>query len=160
MRKAEKLCEEFIEKQRSLSFIMFDIDHFKMVNDTYGHDAGDLVLKHVVNLSKNCLREKDILGRYGGEEFIICLPNTTLDEAFEIANAICLKISTSYAYIYDQEIRVTSSFGISHSLQNAEGSQSPSIETLILQADQALYSAKKNGRNRVHITEQSFQTVN
>lgn len=160
MRKAEKLCEEFIEKQRSLSFIMFDIDHFKMVNDTYGHDAGDLVLKHVVNLTKNCLREKDILGRYGGEEFIICLPNTTLDEAFEIANAICLKISTSYAYIYDQEIRVTSSFGISHSLQNAEGSQSPSIETLIRQADQALYSAKKNGRNRVHITEQSLQTVN
>lgn len=157
MQNAGMLYEELIENGLDISLIMFDIDHFKMVNDTYGHDAGDLVLKHVVKIAKNCLREKDILGRYGGEEFIICLPNATIGEAYELANAICLKISASYAYYHDQEIRVTSSFGISHSNKDH---QYPSIETLIRQADQALYRAKKNGRNRVQITEQILQTVN
>jgi diguanylate cyclase (GGDEF)-like protein/PAS domain S-box-containing protein len=157
MDNTEKLYDELIEIRQSIAIIMFDIDHFKMVNDTFGHDAGDLVLKHVVTLTKAYLRKTDIFGRYGGEEFIICLPNTTIDEAYELANFICLEIASSYAYFDDQEIRVTSSFGISHT---ADGQQYPPIKTLIRQADQALYMAKKNGRNHVNVFEQEILTVN
>ncbi|MFC4322216.1 histidine kinase N-terminal 7TM domain-containing diguanylate cyclase [Litchfieldia salsa] len=128
--------------------IMFDIDHFKIVNDTYGHEAGDQVLTSLASLVKKSLRTTDILGRYGGEEFIIFLPDTLLSEAIDLANTLKMKISEASILIGDKEISVTSSFGISTMIKSGSD-QHQSLNILMRQADQALYEAKRSGRNCV-----------
>ncbi|WP_307847831.1 histidine kinase N-terminal 7TM domain-containing diguanylate cyclase [Metabacillus bambusae] len=158
MRKTEKLLESLISTEGNVSIIMFDIDHFKKVNDTLGHDAGDHVLKYVVKVAKKCLRVTDIMGRFGGEEFIICLPNTSLYDAFELANTIRLNIAEKHMLINKKEICVTSSFGISHAMMNS-GVHHQSIQTLIRQADEALYAAKRKGRNCVQQYTQVIQNI-
>ena len=133
----------------SLSLIMFDIDHFKRVNDDYGHETGDIVLSHIATIAKKCIQESDIIGRYGGEEFVILLPNTTREEAYILANIIRVKALESPSYTNNTIIQTTLSLGVSHTLVTQ-----PSIDTiknLMREADQALYTAKKNGRNNVQI---------
>lgn len=139
---------------RSLCTIMTDIDYFKNVNDTYGHAAGDLVLKTISNVIKHQLRDYDIAGRYGGEEFVIILPFTKLSEAQMVASRLRkaventqIDISKINPDIQEKNINVTISLGISEF--NFEDNE----KTLLQKADKALYKAKENGRNRAEIYE-------
>ncbi|WP_342605568.1 histidine kinase N-terminal 7TM domain-containing protein [Peribacillus sp. FSL E2-0159] len=150
IKKSEMIFDLLSLEGGSVSVIMFDIDHFKNVNDTFGHEAGDAVITLVANTAKEHIREGDLLGRYGGEEFIICLPNTALPSAYELADIIREKVSENIALVNEEKISVTCSFGVTHALIEA-GDRVHSIKTSMRRADQALYAAKKNGRNCVQI---------
>ncbi|QKQ25649.1 GGDEF domain-containing protein [Candidatus Reidiella endopervernicosa] len=129
------------------SFIMLDLDHFKAINDTHGHLTGDEVLKHVVDIVADVKREQDTLSRYGGEEFIIMLPNTPSREAAAVAERIRRSVEQSPVEIDGITIKSTISLGIAATdLENIDNSN---VGTLISKADRALYNAKKRGRNRV-----------
>jgi len=136
----DKLFTEAQNHSLELSCIMCDIDHFKLVNDRYGHATGDKVIKMVATLLTNKSREVDLVGRYGGEEFCLVLPGITTKQAFDIANRMRRAIKEDSS----SGIQVTLSFGISSLQSNAN---SPS--ELTNQADKALYIAKESGRNRV-----------
>ena len=122
------------------SIIYFDIDHFKKVNDKYGHDIGDNVLKEFSFLVKSCISSNDYFGRWGGEEFILILPNQSLTEATQFADNL-RQIIEKHSFQYVGQ--VTSSFGISAFQQNDLS------KNIIKRADEALYIAKNNGRNVV-----------
>ena len=126
----------------SLSVVLFDIDHFKKVNDTYGHLAGDQVLKTIVDITRKNIREIDYLIRWGGEEFMIILPETGLDKAEELAERIRQIIEI---HQFNEIGKVTVSFGV------AQLRKSDSEKTFIKRSDDALYKAKINGRNRVEV---------
>ena len=133
---------------------MVDIDFFKSVNDKYGHATGDIVLKTVSKSMRSQLREYDIAGRYGGEEFAILLPFTRADEAVMVAERLrkavekkVIDISKTNSDSAENEIHVTISLGI------YEFKQSDTEEDLLQNADKALYRAKAEGRNRVVIYE-------
>ncbi len=140
-----KSAEEYLNIGTPISVIMFDIDHFKKVNDTYGHVSGDAVLCNVVEIVKSCLREEDLFGRFGGEEFLICLAGT-IDEAMNVAHSIKESIQQMPTVVSGHCISVTSSFGVTNT---AFTERELSVQALISQADQALYVAKQNGRNCV-----------
>ena len=130
-----------------LSIIMADIDRFKKVNDTYGHQAGDVVLQQLAKcLSRQC-RPYDIIGRFGGEEFIICLPNTTSEQAMNIAERMRYLVQEQLIIVpgNSKNINITCSFGVSSLRNDLE----EDIEMAITRADAALYQAKEEGRNRV-----------
>jgi diguanylate cyclase (GGDEF)-like protein len=127
----------------SLSLFMFDLDHFKKVNDTHGHLGGDQVLKEVTLLIQENMRRGDILARYGGEEFIAILPETDKVKAMELADRLRCKIAALRIPFNNKTIRVTASFGVSELLPNTDTSR------LIEDADTMLYKAKLNGRNTV-----------
>lgn len=153
--------EQSIKKLDSIeeaSLVMFDIDHFKVVNDTYGHDVGDIVLSHVANLAKNSLRPQDIIGRYGGEEFIILLPTTNVENAFQLADTIRGRISEGSVSAEDYHIDVTSSFGIAY-IEMIPGNQQAAMKQAVKKADHALYAAKKNGRNIVQTFKEDLPIV-
>ncbi|MEH7418650.1 histidine kinase N-terminal 7TM domain-containing protein [Neobacillus drentensis] len=156
MQESEKIIESLSMTGGNVSFIMFDIDHFKKVNDSFGHEAGDRVLAHVASLAKKSLRSTDIIGRYGGEEFILLLPDTPILMAYELAQTIRVKIAESMTPFMDKEIHVTSSFGVS-SAQIVVGDHSQTLQKLMREADQALYGAKRKGRNYVDLIEQAFE---
>ena len=126
-----------------LSMYICDIDFFKKVNDTYGHNAGDAVLKHVADLFKCSTRACDGIYRWGGEEFIAIMPNTELEEAAMAAERMRSNVEASVCKFEDLEIKVTMSFGVS------QLSPVKSIEENIKVADEKLYEAKSTGRNRV-----------
>lgn len=121
--------------------MMIDIDHFKKVNDTYGHDAGDVVLKHIAWILQSSLRISDILARFGGEEFVIFLPHTTATEAWRVAERIRMGVKNAQINAGEYHIAVTISLGLS-------STQHGSIDTQIKEADMALYASKTNGRNK------------
>ncbi len=128
---------------RPLSIIFFDIDHFKNINDTYGHECGDIALSTAANCIKEALRDSDIVFRYGGEEFVILLSDTNLNGAKVIAERIRQQIE-NHRLAYNMEIlKLTASLGIS-SLRGNDNKDS-----LIKRADNAMYRAKDNGRNQV-----------
>lgn len=130
-----------------ISVIMLDIDLFKKVNDVYGHLIGDQVLQQIANRCRSILRGSDIIGRYGGEEFLILLPETMVGQAQRIANRIRLLI-LDHPIVTDRgEISVTVSMGIS----SMEGECDSKLEWVVDQADQALLQAKESGRNKVVI---------
>lgn len=133
-----------LSKRNGLTFalISFDIDHFKKVNDTYGHAEGDLVLKHVVQATRSVLRSTDALFRIGGEEFIALLSMQGNREAVIVAEKIRLKIASTQV---DKVGHVTASFGVTE--MNDEDDQ----ESLLIRVDQAMYQAKENGRNRITV---------
>ena len=135
--------EELQAGNRPLSLIMADLDHFKDVNDDYGHQIGDQVLIGVAARIQSCVRDIDTVGRYGGEEILIILPQADADMAQLIAERIRLKISSSPIGIEDHLINMTISEGI------ATMQLSDKVDTLIMRADAALYTAKRTGRNRV-----------
>ncbi len=126
--------------KRPLSIIYFDIDRFKQVNDTYGHKVGDLVLIKLSSLVAKSLRKSDIFGRWGGEEFLIILPETTQNEAIQLAEKLRIKIET---FKFKVIPKLTCSFGIVAYIEN------DSTESMMLKADKKLYKAKRNGRNRI-----------
>jgi diguanylate cyclase (GGDEF)-like protein len=134
-----------------LTVIIFDLDYFKLVNDNYGHTAGDLVLQAIANLVHTSIRAADIFARYGGEEFILLLPETGLEAGVDLAERLRRKIAATPVPHTPNHIDITVSAGVT-TLAYSEQPVSPPPETLdqlINQADQALYEAKKAGRNRV-----------
>lgn len=142
--KASTLSEE-------LSIIMFDLDHFKSINDKFGHQTGDEVLKKVCQIVKSTIRKEDICGRYGGEEFIVLLPNTSINAAYEIAER--LRTSIEKAKILGNSAPVTLSLGISCYPEHGQWKQE-----LIENADKALYIAKESGRNRCQTWSNKFSS--
>lgn len=150
-----RLAEEFSRAgryQAPLSLIMFDLDHFKSVNDTHGHLGGDAVLMQVAVIIKAALRDSDIAGRYGGEEFGIVLPNTNAEGARVVAERLRSTLQATPVPFEKLQISVTASLGIaefSHGVKDAE--------EFIANADAALYEAKEAGRNRVVIYEQMIR---
>lgn len=124
-----------------LALIMFDIDHFKDINDRFGHAAGDMVLKEIAHLVRDLIRANDVLVRWGGEEFMILVPHTG-NEAAELAEKLCLAVENHH---FHHAPRVTASFGVS---AYAPGD---TLETLCARTDEALYRAKHQGRNRVRM---------
>lgn len=130
---------------RPLSLILIDIDHFKQINDTYGHLAGDHVLKKVAQLVLIHIRKEDIFARYGGEEFALLLPETDYYQALTIAEKLRHLIELQEIFFEDVPIRVTVSLGVTMANLQNETTQS-----LIQNADSNLYCAKRDGRNRVY----------
>ena len=138
------MSEELARSHRTnhpFSIIMLDVDHFKKINDTYGHPDGDLVLQAVAKVCKDTVREIDHVGRVGGEEFLIILPETTVFDAGVIAERIRDRIE--FLTIGDQGIKVTVSLGVSSS------DTTSNVDSMYKTADVALYDAKENGRNCV-----------
>jgi len=128
-----------------LCVLMLDADHFKAVNDTYGHDAGDKVLQALANACVAELRDVDVLGRFGGEEFTVTLPDTSMDTALEAAERLRASLARTKVALDDgQEISFTVSIGASDLREENE-----SLTDLLNRADAALYTAKEQGRNRV-----------
>ncbi len=124
------------------SIIMFDIDNFKRINDTWGHNQGDLVLQGLVQLVQGWLRRIDTLGRWGGEEFAVLLPQTNGADAFAVAEKIRQSLDR---HVFDQVGKVTASFGVAMHETGESGAE------LVSRVDDALYRAKRNGRNRVEL---------
>ena len=127
------------------SIIMCDIDHFKHVNDTYGHNAGDEVLKYVANLLQNSIRIDDGAFRWGGEEFILLLPHKSSSEAVILAERLRGLIEESVIPFEGTDIKITMSFGVT------EAHRDDDMDSFVKRADEALYEAKETGRNKVVI---------
>jgi two-component system cell cycle response regulator len=156
----ERIGVEMVRSQRQknpLSLIMTDIDHFKRVNDTHGHQVGDLVLQRFAGQLTTSARPYDFVGRYGGEEFVICLPGTDGRQAGPVAERMCRQIEDMEIMLPDGSgsIRVTASFGTAfYSIDSGEH-----IDLLIKRADDALYLAKKEGRNRVCVGDGNIELL-
>lgn len=133
---------------RSLSALMFDVDHFKQVNDTYGHHVGDQVLRILAERCKGSIREVDILGRYGGEEFVILLVENDLHTATRIAARLCQVVDGHPFETTAGSIHITVSIGVS-----TLNEKTPDLSSLVQQADVALYNAKEQGRNCYFLAE-------
>ncbi|MCS3902594.1 diguanylate cyclase (GGDEF)-like protein [Methylohalomonas lacus] len=144
-RRGQEEIERARRYGRELALVYFDIDHFKVVNDTHGHDAGDRVLRRVADLCRERLRVNDICARLGGEEFVILLPETQLQAAVHLAECLREQFENDSVSYDDIEIRVTSSFGVA--VLGADPDET--LETVLKRADTALYQAKAAGRNRV-----------
>jgi len=140
-----RLEEELARKARyggSLTLVVADVDHFKRINDNYGHLAGDKVLQLLAKALRKSLRDVDFVGRYGGEEFVILMPETNAEEALAATEKLRTKVEASPFNFRKERVPITMSFGISefHALEDAE--------TVFERADKALYRAKDEGRNR------------
>lgn len=138
-----KLKEELNRYKRygiSFSILMIDIDDFKQVNDSFGHQKGDEILSKFGNILEKTKRELDICARYGGEEFIIILPHTDIKESYIIAERLRLKMAASF----NNKPGLTISIGVSNCPESSK-----TIKSLIKNADEALYKSKKAGKNRV-----------
>lgn len=148
----KRVLVEFLDKefarakryQRNLSVVMLDLDHFKRVNDTYGHLTGDFVLREFARLASLRIRREELLARYGGEEFVVVLPEMDLQEACEFAEAVRKSIEDHVFRFEGVTLRLTASLGVA-----AMASAMTRPEALIVAADEALYRAKREGRNRV-----------
>ena len=140
----DRLVDEFRRAQRyddPLALVLLDLDHFKTINDTYGHPEGDVVLREVAARLRHCVRETDFIARYGGEEFALLLPKTMLGGALTVAE----RVRSDLAALEFHDRQVTASLGISifpnHAITSADA--------LVRTADDALYTAKREGRNKV-----------
>lgn len=143
----ERFFEEVERSKRHslhLSFLIADIDHFKQTNDQYGHLIGDVVLRDVATLLKENVREMDLVGRYGGEEFSIALPDTDVPDALQVAERIRKAVDEKRFTAYNEVTRVTLSVGVGAYPEDGE-----KVVDLIEAADRALYRAKQLGRNKV-----------
>jgi len=138
---------EFIRTQRygtPFSVLIADLDHFKAVNDTYGHLAGDSVLRRIATAMVESVRACDHVGRYGGEEFVVVLPNTDFEGAMEMAERIRQTLRLVKFNSDGEEFSMTLSMGVAVCRNDDTG-----VEAILKRADDALYQAKANGRNRV-----------
>ncbi|MEF2230870.1 MAG: PAS domain S-box protein [Pseudodesulfovibrio sp.] len=129
---------------RSLAMFMMDIDHFKLVNDTHGHDVGDQVLSALAGIAVGALREADLLGRLGGEEFGVLLPETSRQAAMDVAERLRLAVEDAVIHTNAGDLRITVSIGVA-----IMGGATGTVDALLKDADVALYEAKQSGRNRV-----------
>jgi diguanylate cyclase (GGDEF)-like protein len=136
------LYATMVKRENDMSLIMLDIDHFKNINDTYGHNIGDKVLVEISNILKQYFRNVDIVGRWGGEEFVVLVPTANSVNGEKIAEKI--RIAIKEAKILD-DLQVTASFGIT------EIKLGDKLEVAISRADEALYEAKNSGRDNTKI---------
>ncbi|MFC1646601.1 GGDEF domain-containing protein [Candidatus Omnitrophota bacterium] len=136
-----KRSEEF---HLSLSFLMIDIDDFKSYNDKYGHLVGDAILKTTADIIKLNCREIDLIGRFGGEEFMVIMPMTDKDGAVFAAERICKSLESKQIKAFDELLKVTASIGVACFSQDAK-----TVQDLIDKADWALYRSKRTGKNKV-----------
>jgi len=143
MSMAEYEKKRFTRSKKPFSIIMCDIDHFKSINDSMGHDAGDYVLVQIAKLLKKSVRQQDTVCRWGGEEFIILLPETDLAGGKKLADKLRKTIESGEFHFNSRKLKITMSFGISFCEQNV------TVYTYIKEADELMYQAKKSGRNRV-----------
>ncbi|MFT2111432.1 GGDEF domain-containing protein [Marinomonas sp. 2405UD68-3] len=144
-----KLIEQKSDHQKNqtpFSLIMIDIDHFKQINDTYGHKIGDIALVHTTNIINNALNKEQILGRLGGEEFCIALPDTNLVKAIEIAQEVLISLSSSPLIKDSITLNLTISIGVAE-----HQSSSNKIEDTLQYADEAMYKAKEAGRDCIKV---------
>ncbi|MBF0250201.1 MAG: diguanylate cyclase [Alphaproteobacteria bacterium] len=146
---AEAELHRALRYGKPMSVVMMDLDRFKAINDTFGHGGGDEVLRHVVKTVKAALREQDIIGRLGGEEFALMLPETSLHGANILSDRIRASIEKLQIPWLGTVIRVTASFGVAHLHDNDTG-----VRAMLARADACLYDAKNTGRNRV-VTERA-----
>lgn len=151
MQSLEKEYQRSLRDNSSLSLIMADIDHFKSVNDTYGHQEGDIVLKSVAKIISEQLRDYDLAARFGGEEFAIILPDTALGNAMQVAARVRKKVASLVFHGELRKLKLTISLGVASYPQNII----EDINGLIRLADDALYAAKEDGRNKVVIADVS-----
>jgi diguanylate cyclase (GGDEF)-like protein len=142
---AEPLLSRARRTRGPVSLLLLDLDHFKRVNDTHGHLAGDDVLEGFARLARTCLRKEDLLARYGGEEFVVLLPGAAETAALALAERIREEVANTPLRAGENEVHITVSIG----LAGESGEQLPSLEGLLGRADQALYGAKAQGRNCV-----------
>ncbi|MGH9675134.1 MAG: GGDEF domain-containing protein, partial [Bryobacteraceae bacterium] len=131
----------------SLGVVLGDLDHFKSINDCYGHIAGDTTLREVAGQLQSCVRHYDAVGRYGGEEFLIVLPGCDMASSEQTAARMRAGVQRIPASLFGVGREITVSFGVT-SLE-AGASRKPDLESMIRTADQAMYRAKEQGRNRV-----------
>jgi diguanylate cyclase (GGDEF)-like protein len=141
-----RAIKQAIRHKHAIAVIMMDLDHFKNINDNYGHSVGDKVLKNVAITLENTVREIDISARIGGEEFAFILPETDADEASQLAERLRSNIQNMSVEHDGKTLQITASFGISVSNTTEQ-----TLESMLTQADDALYIAKKKGRNQVKI---------
>ncbi len=143
----DMFSKEFSKSKRhghELACLLLDIDNFKKINDTYGHLTGDVVLRQIGLRLKADIREQDIVGRYGGEEFLIVLPNTNLEQALFVAEKVRKKIEDLEIRSNNKMIKTSVSIGVSDINHNGPDK----VDDLLYQADTALYRAKRKGKNR------------
>lgn len=140
----KRILESATRRSQKLTVGILDLDYFKKVNDTYGHPAGDEVLRQMGDLIQKSLRPFDIAARYGGEEFAIILPECDRDDAFKVCERLRENIEKKYFIFEGQKINITASIGVTTFPDCAQTG-----EDLVRQSDLALYQAKKNGRNKV-----------
>lgn len=132
-----------VQREQPLGILMLDLDHFKRINDTYGHDCGDVVLKESASRMKQSLRNSDMVGRFGGEEFLVLIPNCVGEELIRLAERIRVSVNKPVAY-NDKLIPVSCSVGVAVYYDPQED-----VHEILQRADKALYVAKAMGRNRV-----------
>ena len=137
----ERKWKLYLRYRRDFSVLLIDIDHFKRINDGYGHLEGDRILQEVASLLRDTVRETDILGRWGGEEFLVICPSTVVDGAEQLAEQLCSKVAQAELGL---ESPVTISVGVTQTSKAVQ-----SLEAVLHAADKALYDAKSQGRNRV-----------
>lgn len=142
---AERDLARALRQKHSLCLAMIDLDHFKRLNDSYGHSFGDEALRHFADAWQGQLRETDVLARYGGEEFVLSLPDTSPQEARVLLDRARLAVAGTALYAGSNAVSVTFSAGIT------EARQGDTIDLLLSRADEALYRAKDNGRDRVEV---------
>jgi len=140
----ENELKRFLRTNRLFCTLMLDIDHFKNINDTYGHIVGDTALKNFAEICKTSIRSTDIIGRIGGEEFVVIMPETTIKEALETAERIRINVELKKLCIENLCLSMTVSAGLYESVIGDH-----SFEQVISKADNALYQAKRGGRNSV-----------
>jgi diguanylate cyclase (GGDEF)-like protein len=158
MEKIESEMNRSIRHGSPVSLIMLDIDHFKRVNDSFGHSAGDRVLRSVGQVLRDSCRVYDVAGRYGGEEFCIVLPETRVGSTSVVAERIRERLEASRFEVGADSVVVTASIGIA-GVDSSEVEGALSSSTLIDRADLALYAAKHHGRNRVEMGDVAMHGI-
>ncbi|HFU75717.1 MAG TPA: GGDEF domain-containing protein, partial [Arcobacter sp.] len=141
------LCKRLKEE---ISVIIMDIDNFKSINDTYGHNIGDDVIIDIANKLVQNQRKSDVACRFGGEEFVLLLPNTKKESALVIAEKIRKNVESSIIHLTNNSLQYTISIGIS----NVHFKDETNIEKALKRADEALYIAKNNGKNQVQVSSE------
>jgi diguanylate cyclase (GGDEF)-like protein/PAS domain S-box-containing protein len=148
---AEREFNVAVRYRLPFSIMLFDVDYFKDINDTFGHPTGDQALKKIAQIVSAEIRSADLIGRYGGDEFVVLLPRTSTQEALPLAERIHASVAAMQIETDKGMIKVTLSIGIAQAIHKA--SHPDTVEALFLRADQALYAAKQNGRNRTELFE-------
>lgn len=166
VKRAQEEIERARRTGRPLAVLLIDLDHFKNVNDTYGHLAGDATLQSIVETCQSTLREIDLLGRMGGDEFLVLLPETSLEEAREIAKRMIQKVNQSEIEVANNiVIKMSISVGIAlyqpdhYAAQTEKIDRITILQELIAQADLALYDVKENGRSNYSAAARKLQAT-
>lgn len=153
--KCSQQLESAQKNTEPFTVALLDIDHFKRINDTYGHHIGDQMIQHIVKVCKSQLRQDVLFARYGGEEFVLSMKNYTVTESLMMANQICKQVAETPLSVGDNVITTSISVGIAQ----LEIAEKESLQQLLNNADIALYTAKEKGRNQVRVYEKMEETA-